>query len=755
MLIGMRVSNITRYSQVFAGYGGGLHSYGRHAVVFDEELDDVNPYNYNVSFTFKNDLAPHNYFNGVETDYLMLPNDGKTCAFNKCTQGHTGLGFAGSRVKIAGMTVDFSDGGGGGVGVGSGDRVAEGDPCQLSTSPDRVNWTTNTGRCYVDVARGINYHKRGVLNVSGNMTVNGAMSGLDCGEADCTIGNKLTATLGHDPNITDKNLMRARIGVGCAASKGVQFGWNVVANEVVSNVPTSLGSCSLEDVGRGLCFPTALSDPGETGICNLEAKIVELHGQSDPLLPAGMGLGCGQMFGKCNISLGSWDCISTNPTTLGPSIPSVIDGFEYGTAVSGGVNVNPYTGVPLRHDDTNAIPPLKACIRNVSITNSEEAVFVGWNSDAHMDGITMNYCQYECLKVGIPSANVATPANTKKVTPPTYPGCPPDPLYPDTCAYRTAKYISPKIGIGQEDHLEALRAGITAPVYLTISNSNIYNKGKEPVLPSILPCDPNFKYCVNRCSTDLKYLGLGACNLKSAAIIWAGPDNIYDKYPGFTKPLLTVNLVGDNFAMSSSPLVIHNVDSADLDPTGMINVVDCCWFNEDTHECETSLAIATAVPDNNPSFPAFADSVASQLSTTTTCGGSIPEGSVCPEGCYLYQDVCSRCSPDIVDDHNPCTTDICDSVTGKITHLQTAQCCKSCVDGIIWGKAGSLTAASNQCGQIVSSTTPGKDMRNACAAKGQSLSSISKYLAEAKKQCLTNFVTEMNMRNWDICNVKK
>jgi parallel beta-helix repeat protein len=559
---------------------GVTNLYGKHTVAFDREFHAApgfaasptitldTTWN-NVTFTMNNS-GPNRFDGGSTTNYSLFANDGKTCAFNDCAQVHTGIGFSGSTVNLTGTTtVNFpaATGGGGGVAMGPGARVAAGDPC-LS---EPINYTTQTGRCAV------NFFKRGKLTFD-TLNINGGMRGLSCTGSDC-IGNFFNADLGDDPNAVDQNLMRARGAIGCAGAKGVSIGWNVVTNDFEANVPLNTAGCSL---GDGSCYPTPLSDPGTTGLCILDVKRVDLMAQPDLAKPAGSGFSCGQQFGKCN--LGGASVIASGPTAgqcnfAAAGFPaSAISGFETGVNVSGGPNVDPATGQGLRHDALNAIPPLKACLKNLLVFDSETAVATGGNSDVSIYQATLDRCQYSCVATGKVSANIATPANTDNPGTPAYDGCPKNNPGDTVCKSRASDFGSPQIGIGQEDHLAAIAAGITAPVKLTFANSRlgcspatIMNAGLEPVLPPVMSVDPATKLITcGGANADLTFLGTPACALKFAVSIDQGADQILHS------ELLQVNVNESNLCTSSPGIFVDQIYTATKAPID-VNTPGTCF----------------------------------------------------------------------------------------------------------------------------------------------------------------------------------
>jgi hypothetical protein len=547
---------------------------GKHAVGFGEEYGngDATPATWNgVTFTMNNS-GVNRFDGGAFTDYTLLSNDGKTCEFSDCAQVHTGLGFGGSTVDLVGsVTVDFpfATQGGGGVAMGPGARVASGDPC-LS---DPINTTTNTGRCAV------NFHKRGKLTFD-TLTINGGMAGLSCGGSDCE-GDIFNAMLGDDPNATDQNITRGRGGIGCGGARGVYIGWNVLTNEFLANVPldqTDCGGPGGPFVGDGSCYPDPLSDPGSTGICNLSVNQVELMAQPNLTKPTGSGFNCGQQYGKCNLG-GAF----VNPS--GPNVglcnfsasnsaSHISGGFELGLGVSGGPNVDPATGRGLRHDHTTPavsthplttplpIPQLKACIENVNVIDSETAVSIGGNSDVTITLATLDECQYNCVTVGKDTANIATVTNTtgdpEGPCPANYPAASSHDVA-DHCQDRGHDYGTPQTGIGEEDHLAAIAAGITVKTKLAFTNSelacspaNVSNSGQEPVLPDI--ASPGPPISCGSPNSGLTFLSSPACGLNTPVALVTGADMIL--HP----ELLDVNVNQSNVCVASPAIFQDNID---------------------------------------------------------------------------------------------------------------------------------------------------------------------------------------------------
>lgn len=481
--------------------------HGRHGVGFNEETDINWP---GVTIKMHNEgpkrfnQAPGEADPG--TDYALLPNNGGTCAVNDCAQVHTGLGFSG-QVDLGGSSrIEFVNGGAG-VAVSDGQTVVAGDPC---LSADPINDVAKAGRCAE------NFRKRGVFTFE-NLTITGGpcdnpsdtdcgpMSGLGCSNSDCS-GNSLTVDLGNDPNVTDKNLNSGRGAVGCGGSLGIRIGWNPLTNEYIANVPLDTGACAA--TVNGICIPAykpGAGFPSGTGICNLAVNQVVATAQSNPLKLSGGGLGCSQDFGQCNI--GNVRVTATGDgceqarasfTSPYPFVNSKISGFAQGVAIGGPANVDPATGVPLRHDSLRAVPPLVACLKNISVTDSEVAVGTGGNSTTFIDGAHLDRCEYNCLVTGAGGATIATPANS---------GCPTDDGI--HCKDRGREYFAPLTGgrddgaggvMGDEDHLAAISGGISAPTKLTVKNSCIACPGTVQPDGTITCPTPADCQCFNECT---------------------------------------------------------------------------------------------------------------------------------------------------------------------------------------------------------------------------------------------------------------
>jgi len=757
MGIGVRVSKIVNVLPAILAM--------RHAAVFDEEV--VVTIN-NANVAFRNDLAPDNRFDGsATTDYTLLPNGGYPCDFSDCAQVHTGLVFLGSKITLTGdAQIVFTDGGIG-VAMGNGDRK---------------------------VSDNIREHGSLAFN---RLTVNGAMGGLACSESDCT-GTDFIAQLGDDLNATDKNLRTVRAGLSCAASKGVRIGWNILTNEYLSNVPLDTVNCVDIDgsqascidvngnfIGDGSVFPTPKSQPGSTGICNLNVGYVNLLAQTDLTKPAGAGASCNMQEGDCQVGGAA-------------KIPrSMIYGFETGFWAAGGANVDPLTGIPMRHDDPDAIPPLVANLAMANVFNSEVGVQMGANIDITIDNVWIKDCQYNCIQMTKDSANIATVENTTAIDDP----CPSfDGVH---CKTRVRDYFAPKTGIGEEDHLAAIAAGITDKIGFHFQNSVIacgncetesngklkqnkpcdtcdleppkchdfaYSGGLEPVLPhGVLDLENLTVSCDDsRPGTDpnLTFLGIPACALTitgwatlsadmilypelfdhirfhSSTICTSSPAFVFDTYADTsTLPNLSLQgsaIMGPDGAYHRSGLIAstlpnsailqleaaleQQVFTGDSDGDGVPNDIDNCKLVYNPDQLDVDNDGTGNACDSYNCDPYPLDD--SNLCTTDVCDDATGQVSHTPVN---------------VDDGRECTIDSCDPATGVISHTLTPACCQPCIDSIVWGKPGAIVAASNQCQQFAAFDNEAKDKRSACKAKLNALQSVANYLAEEKKMCLTEF----------------
>jgi hypothetical protein len=715
--------------------------YGRHGVGFGEELVA----DWTGLMLKMDNIGPNRFDGGTTTNYSLLPNLGRTCAFSDCAQVHTGVGFAGSDVNLSGATIDFTRAGlpvagvagGTGVALGPGARVAAGDPCL-------------TAPAFANQCPGVNLVRRGRITFPGaTLTIKGAMSGLGASESD-VIGGTFVGELGDDVNATDKNLTRGRVGLGVGADRGVRIGWNVLTNEFLSNMPLNTAFCT---VGDGSCFPTPRLDPGGanqprgTGMATLEVDRVLLTGigsvlspHQDLAKPAGVGLSCGIRNGTCRIGATATQ-------------RSSITGFELGFTAGGGDNVDPATGIGLERTDPNAVLPSGAELSKADIFDNETGVLVGGNVQMTLNEVDVRECQYNCIAVGNDSANIATPANSRfcifsptSILPRT--ACTSDTTCSDLelgavcgspcpsddgvhCRSRAREYGAPQIGIGMEDYLAAIAGGVTAPVSLTIQNSGIAcgkcppdaggvllaktdagfpdcpagaTAGREPVLP-LLPLSPltlesagtvtadgsdltalldpsSGVACDSSHNPDLTFYGTPACLLKAPLGIAVGSDTLLDPN------LLTLTL--SNFTMClASPGIVFDVQDA-----GKTNI---------------TLSMATAAFQN-------------------------------PDGTLTDRLVVATTSPT---DTGTAAVAVKADTAAEQARATPADC-QPCVDSIVWGKPGAPVAASNQCSQLVSFDGSGQDKRSACKAKCVALRSISKYLADSSRQCLLDFCVEMD-----------
>ena len=662
MMVGMRISKIS--TPPLVPNPEPMHIYGRHALVFDEELATTQV---SVTMTIENDVDTglrENRFDGLPTNYSLLPNGGGSCRFIDCASVHTGLGFSGSKVQAGTWVIE-----GVGVAVGPGDRVFGNDPCL----------TSDPAHCIAGLAR------RGSFTFD-KVTITGGMYGFVCAESDC-IGNRLTANLGNDLNAVDQNLKLARVALGVSAGKGVGIGWNVVTNEFLSNVPLDTTFCS---VGDGSCVPAVV--PGvdvitTSGVANLDIEYVNLHAQPEPFLPAGVGILCAQREGVCNVG------------SLDPAYPrGLISGFELAYVTSGPGNVDPGTGVPLRHDAEGAIAPSTANLLKTDIRDVEVGATIGTNIISTMNNVTISNTQFNAMVAGQDTANIATVLNS---------GCDSDDGV--HCLNTAREYSSPNIGVGDEDYFAAIAGGISAPTYVSLINSGIgctscavadnllvidpdyglpsctgpVTYGLAPVLPdALVDYEALTVTCVGT-NSDLKVVGGPACFMKvGGLVIVTGADMML--YPN-----LVHGSYGYTECVASPGVVLYNRTSKNVVPD--VSFAGS-GFKKADGTFQTTGLIAGVKAD--PALQVLEARMESQIATKAAK----------PEDCQI------------------------------------------CVNKINWAKKGAMNAASNQCEQFVKFDNEAKDKRSACKAKCNALYSIAGYLADGQKQCLIDFCTAMNQQ---------
>ena len=298
--------------------------------------------------------------------------------------------------------------------------------------------------------------------------------------------------------------------------------------------------------------------------------------------------------------------------------------------------------------------------------------------------------------------------------------------------------------------------------------------GLEPVLPAA-QIDPDTLEVVTdplHPNADLKFLGSSAAALKVGAGIILGADlevdpELLDSHgiDGLTfcvgSPAFVVDARDSNAAVPG--LTFQNV--AFLKPDGTFTdqgiVASTVPNHSGTVQLAAAVSTAAVLPvtdsdgdgindpnDNCPNAPnadqadSDHDGIGNACDPDNCTGVAVDDGNACTtDSCDPATGTVSH-TPVNVDDGRACTIDSCDSATGTIKHAQTPACCQPCVDTIVWGKPGAPVAASNQCTQLVNFDNSAEDKRSACKAKCQALRSISNYLADANKQCLTSFCME-------------
>jgi hypothetical protein len=280
-------------------------------------------------------------------------------------------------------------------------------------------------------------------------------------------------------------------------------------------------------------------------------------------------------------------------------ITGTTGGFETGIALSGGANVDPATGIGLRHDDQNAIPPFQPSISNVSVDISEVALAIGANVDAAVDMVDLQNCEYNCVVMVQEASNVATVANTTPGNQNDPGPCPDDGVDLVHCTDRASTYSNPNTQIGEEDHLAAISAGITAPSFLTVTDSAIgcdcssppcvHTAGQEPVLPPIkeVLSALETECLASHANSDLTFLGTPACSLTSSVYISLGGDYIL-----FDTEILQLNM-GNTTICTSSPdgITIDNLFAgAFTHVPEVITVIEgepLCMWDTSQEECAT------------------------------------------------------------------------------------------------------------------------------------------------------------------------
>jgi hypothetical protein len=539
MLIGLRVSALAPVA-----LDAVARVSGRHLVLFDDAAhatgDDV-------------ELRLHNAigtFDGQAPDYDLFPNGGGSAALHDAAdQQQTALGFAGSTVELTGdATIEFV-GGGVGVGVGPGERVVPPNPCIVS---DPIDFPAATGRCAAGLLM------RGSFQAE-HLTIRGSMSGLVAGESDVTI-DELVFVQQHDPNVTDPTLLQGTAGLVCAADAGVRIGVNPSNGDVIGSVPFDLSACPPEDVGMGTCLPPALSPGSTSGICNLVVERVLLIGMgsvdnplgTDPTLPSGVGVALHKRSGKGQIGGRAFDPMTGDCQGGFVAPASSIKGFEVMASFSGGANVDPASGEPLRFDESAAVPPSPSCLDNAYGSELGVGLVVGPNAIVHASHLHIADTLMGAVAIGNGAANVETLAST------TTAGAPCRSIDGSTCATPMQELACPDCKQGGLHALAVSSSGKSAVAKLAVTDSAIGldedgnpSSGGNPALPPLV-LDANLVATGGGLTIARRRAGL----FQTPVQVFFGPDTMFEP------ELLELSLVGNNIGVNTAALSIDNFDSA-------------------------------------------------------------------------------------------------------------------------------------------------------------------------------------------------
>jgi hypothetical protein len=539
MLIGFRIASLAPVD-----LDAVARVNGRHLVLFDDEAD---PAGVDVQFRLHNAIGT---FDGLAPDYDLFPNGGGTAALHDAAdQQQTALGFAGSTVELTGdAAIEFA-GGGVGVGVGPGGRVAPPNPCLLT---DPIDPVTATGRC------GAGLLLRGSFRAD-RLTILGSMSGLVAGESDVEI-DELVFIQAHDPNATDPTLLQGVAGLVCAADTGVRIGVNPANGDVLGSVPFDLSACPPEDVGMGTCFPPALSAPAVSGICNLVVKRVELVGMgsrdnplgTDLTLPSGVGVALHKRSGKGQLGGLAFDPLADACVGGFVAAPSVIKGFEVMASFSGGANVDPASGQPLRFDARSAVLPSPSCLDNAFGSELGAGLVVGPNADVRGSHLHIADTLMGAIAIGNGAANVETLASTSAA------GAACRSLDGTTCATPMQELACPDCKQGGLHALAVSSSGKSAKAKLAVTASALGldeddepSSGGNPALPALV-LDEHLVATGGGLTIARRRAGL----FQTPVQVFFGPDTMFEP------ELLELSLVGNNIGVRAAALSIDNFDSA-------------------------------------------------------------------------------------------------------------------------------------------------------------------------------------------------